>query len=35
MVEIRGERDEQIVQVFASQQTVIAQAQTGAMGGVQ
>ena len=35
VVEIRGERDEQIAQVFGSQQTVIAQAQTGSMGGVQ
>ena len=35
VVEIRGERDEQIAQIFGSQQTVIAQAQTGSMGGVQ
>jgi lipoprotein-anchoring transpeptidase ErfK/SrfK len=35
VVEIRGERDEQIAQIFGSPQTVIAQAQTGSMGGVQ
>jgi len=35
VVEIRGERDEQIAKIFGAQQTVIAQAQTGSMGGVQ